>query len=56
MVDFDKAAINALEGNSISVISGCFLRLSQNVYRLIQSKASQLTNWRMKISQFEWKC
>ena len=38
MVDFEKAAINALEDNFLSVISGCFFHLSQNVYRQTQSK------------------
>ena len=37
MVDFEKAAINALENNFISVISGCFFHLSQNIYRRIQA-------------------
>ena len=38
MVDFEKAAINALEDQFISVISGCFFHLSQKDYRQIQSK------------------
>ena len=38
MVDFEKAAINALENNSISVISGCFFHLAQNVYRKVQTE------------------
>ena len=36
MTDFEKAAINALENNCISVINGCFFHLSQNVYRRVQ--------------------
>ena len=38
MVDFEKAAINVLEDQFISVISGCFFYLSQNLCRQIQSK------------------
>ena len=38
MVDFEKAAINALENNFISVISACFFHLSQNIYRKIQAE------------------
>ena len=37
MVDFEKAAINALESIFLSVVSGCFFHLSQNIYRKIQS-------------------
>ena len=37
MVDFEKAAINALESTFLSVVSGCFFHLSQNIYRKIQS-------------------
>ena len=36
MVDFEKAAINALEENFISVITGCFFHLSQNIFRRVQ--------------------
>ena len=36
MVDFGKAAINALEENFISVITGCFFHLSQNIFRRVQ--------------------
>ena len=36
MVDFEKAAINALENNFISVISGYFFHLAQNVYSKVQ--------------------
>ena len=38
MMDFEKAAINAFEENFVTLISGCFFRLSQNVYRKIQSE------------------
>ena len=38
MTDFEKAAINALENNFISVINGCF-HLSQIVYRKVQVEA-----------------
>ena len=38
MVDFEKAAINALENNFISVISGCFFHLAQNIYRKVQTE------------------
>ena len=38
MVDFKKAAIDALENNFISVISACFFRLLQNIYRRIQAE------------------
>ena len=31
MIDFEKAAMNALEDNYISIISGCFFHLRQNV-------------------------
>ena len=37
MVDFEKAAINALESTFLSVVSGCFFHLSRNIYRKIQS-------------------
>ena len=37
MVDFEKVTLNALEGNFIAVISGCFFHLAQNVFRQIQS-------------------
>ena len=39
MVDFEKAAINTLEETFIAVVSGCFLHLSQNIYKKIQSEA-----------------
>ena len=32
----EKAAINALEENFISVITGCFFHLSQNIFRRVQ--------------------
>ena len=38
MVDFERAAFTAMEENFLSVISGCFFHLSQNVYRQIQAK------------------
>ena len=38
MVDFEKEAINALENNFISVISGCFFHLAQNIYRKVQTE------------------
>ena len=38
MVDFEKAAINALEENFISVITGCFFHLSQNIFRHVQEQ------------------
>ena len=50
MVDFEKAAINALEDQFISVISGCFFHLSQNLYRQIQSKG--LTTKYMEEEEF----
>ena len=50
MVDFEKAAINALEDNFISVISGFFFHLSQNVYRQIQSKG--LTTHNLEDEEF----
>ena len=42
MVDFEKASINAFEEKFLSVVSGCFFHLSQNIYRKIQSAG--LTN------------
>ena len=38
MIDFEKAALNALEENFISVITGCFFRLSQNIFRHVQEQ------------------
>ena len=42
MVDFEKASINAFEEKFLSVVSGSFFHLSQNIYRKIQSAG--LTN------------
>ena len=42
MVDFEKAAIKSFEDNFLSIISGCFFHLSQNVFRKMQSEG--LTN------------
>ena len=48
MVDFEKA-INAFEEKFLSVVLGCFVHLSQNIYRKIQSAG--LTNiLKMQIS------
>ena len=46
MVDFEKAAINALEEIFIAVITGYFFHLSQNIYRKVQSEglATQYLN------------
>ena len=33
MIDFERASMNALEENFISVITGCFFHLSQSIYR-----------------------
>ena len=38
MVDSEKAASNALEENFISVITGCFFHLSQNIFRHVQEQ------------------
>ena len=38
MIDFKKAALNALEENFISVIMGCFGHLSQNIFRHLQEQ------------------
>ena len=38
IANFEKAAINALEDQFISLISECFFHLSQNLYRQIHSK------------------
>ena len=38
MIDFEKAAVNALEENFISVITGCFFHLSQNIFRRVQEQ------------------
>ena len=38
MVDFEKAAIKSFEDNFLSIISGCFFHLSQNVFRKMQSE------------------
>ena len=37
MVDFEKAAMNALENKFIACVYGCFFHLSQNIYRRIQA-------------------
>ena len=37
MIDFEKAALNAFENTFLSVVSGCFFHISQNIYRRIQS-------------------
>ena len=50
MVDFEKAAINALQDQFISVISRCFFHLSQNLYLQIQSKG--LTSQYMDDEEF----
>ena len=50
MVDFEKAAINAFEEKFLSVVSGCFFHLSQNIYRKIQSAG--LTNQYIEDSNF----
>ena len=42
MIDFDKAAINALEQVFPQIqVSGCFYHLSQSIYRTVQSKGLQ---------------
>ena len=38
MIDFEKASMNGLENNFISVINGCFFHLSQYVYRKVQAE------------------
>ena len=38
MVDFEKAAINSFEEHFLTVTSGCFFHLCQNIYRKIQSE------------------
>ena len=38
MIDFERAAMNALEENFISVITGCFFHLSQNIFRQVQEQ------------------
>ena len=38
MVDFEKAAINALEENFVAIISWCFFHLPQSIFRKIQSE------------------
>ena len=53
MVDFEEAAINALEDILISVISGCFFHLSQKSTDKFNRKTLQLTIWKMKNSQFK---
>ncbi|KAI6646039.1 hypothetical protein LOD99_9569 [Oopsacas minuta] len=37
MVDFDKAAINALENTFLACVYGCFFHLKQSIYRRIQA-------------------
>ena len=37
MANFEKATINALESKFLSVVTGCFFHLPQNIYRKIQS-------------------
>ena len=38
MIDFEKASLNALEENFISVITSCFFHLSHNIYRHVQEQ------------------
>ncbi|KAI6656654.1 hypothetical protein LOD99_11261 [Oopsacas minuta] len=37
MVDFEKAAMNALENTFLACIYGCFFHLKQSIYRRIQA-------------------
>ena len=49
MVDFEKAAINALEEIFIAV---CFFHLSQNIYKKIQSVGLKLADQTRKIPNY----
>ena len=50
MVDFEKAAINALEENFISVITGCFFHLSDaKTYKVLQQ-------WRLLVKSGNTVC
>ena len=43
MVDFEKAAINALESNFLACVYGCFFHLTQTIYRRIQANGLATT-------------
>ena len=43
MVDFEKAAINALESNFLACVYGCFFHLTQSIYRRIQANGPATT-------------
>ena len=53
MIDFEKAAMDALKDNFISIISGCFFHLRQNVYKHVQQQG--LTNRYQADSDFALK-
>ena len=56
MVDFEKAAINALEENFISVITGCFFHHSQNIFRHVQEQGLADDIKRITISLLVLRC
>ena len=49
MVNFDKAAMNALENKFIACVYGCFFYLSQNIFRRIQADGLATAYQQMRI-------